>query len=227
MVCNGRKISSATVGAGLRVSPMATRASAPWHPPVSLHALALAALLLAAAVASAGPAGGTAAAPPPRDASPGTSGAERSNPDPADTAPAGPAMGADEHPSTPQDDLAPDDMVPRWLEAVRAQRRALQERRRAQHQARRRALDPVGSARQQAMEEEFRRRRREMRDMIARDRWLFLNFGPWLSPLPTAPGPSAPAGVAPSQAAPDDDAEQTAPAGELPEWDNGWYFRGW
>ncbi len=216
MVRNGRKISSATVGASLRASPMATRTPAHRHPPVSLRAVALAALLLA--VASAGQADSTTAAPP------GTSDAERPNPDPAN-----PAPGADEHPSAPQDDLAPDDMVPRWLEAVRAQRRALQERRRAQHQARRRALDPMGSARQQAMEEEFRRRRREMRDMIAQDRWLFLNFGPWLSPLPTPPGLSAPTGAAPSQAAPDDgdDAEQTAPIGEPPEWDNRWYFRGW
>jgi hypothetical protein len=139
------------------------------------------------------------------------------------------AQAGSEPQTAPQGSPAPDDMVPRWLEAVRAQRRALQERRRAQHQARRRALDPVGTARQEAMEEEFQRRRQEMRDMIAQDRWLFLNFGPWLSPLPTPPGISPPTGPA-APDSPHDPADETEPgpsAGDPPEWDNGWYFRGW
>ncbi|NBC13414.1 MAG: hypothetical protein GVY09_08730 [Gammaproteobacteria bacterium] len=170
----------------------------------------IAVLLLSAAAATAQPAGSAAdayAQAPPATAA---------------------RAGSDSQPA-PQGSPAPDDMVPRWLEAVRAQRRALQERRRAQHQARRRALDPVGTARQEAMEEKFQRRRQERRDMIAQERWLFLNFGPWLSPLSTPPGVAPPAGPAPFEPPPDfvDDAERVPSADDPPEWDNGWYFRGW
>lgn len=145
----------------------------------------------------------------------------------------------------PQDTSTPDDGVPRWLDAVRAQRQALQERRRAQHQARRRAIDPIGTARQEALEQEFLRRRREMRDLIEQERWLFLNFGPWLRPWPaprstiiTAAGTAKteatdelmPPASSPSELTPSDSVPSSGeprPAVELPDWDNGWYFRGW
>ncbi len=132
--------------------------------------------------------------------------------------------------SSVHDTGPPQDVVPRWLEAVRAQRQALQEDRRAQHQARRRALDPMGTARQEALEQAFQRRRQEMRAMIDQERRLFLNFGPWLNPLPSSPGISPPS-LPPAQGAPaqSERPENTppAPAYELPEWDNGWYFQGW
>lgn len=130
---------------------------------------------------------------------------------------------------------APPDGAPRWLDAVRAQRQALQDLRRAEHHARRRAFDPVGAARHEAMEEEFFRRRQEMRDQMAEDRWWFLNFGPWMAPLPSPPGALS----SPRQATPPDSGMEHHQASEAvraqappqhpdpPEWDNGWYFHGW
>lgn len=133
--------------------------------------------------------------------------------------------------TSPADAPVPHEGAPRWLEAVREQRRALQERRRAQHQARRRAIDPVRTARQEAMEQDFLRRRQEMRDLMAEERRMFLNLGPWLTPWPPPPGGAPPTRDAPS---PEPEAAAGAPpsesprsAYELPEWDNGWYFRGW
>lgn len=196
----------------------------PWPPrPLAAAASLTCALLLASAAAA------------PQGAAP--AGAAQ-----APAAPAAATEGSAEDPTPPmqphrQGEPAPHDVVPRWLEAVRAQRRALQERRRAQHQARRRALDPMGTARQEALEQELQRRRREMRDMIAQDRWLFLNFGPWLAPMPSPPVGNAPAGgpTDPPGEPPADPTgqtqEHTEPVprqmDELPEWDNGWYFRGW
>lgn len=212
MARNPRKISSATVGADPREVRAATANAAPRSAPLVVPGTTVAALMLTAALSTAEPQVSAANA----DA--------LEQPVAAAAAQAG-----TETRTAPQGSPAPDDMVPRWLEAVRAQRRALQERRRAQHQARRRALDPVGTARQEALEEEFQRRRQEMRDMIAQDRWLFLNFGPWLSPLPTLPGISPPAGPAAPDRAQDhaDDTERIRPADDPPEWDNGWYFHGW
>ena len=182
------------------------------YPGVALRATAVAVLMVSASMAQTPEQASSSHPPTPTEVAPAA--------DIADT----PAQ------SRPQDTPAPQDLAPRWLDAVRAQRRALQERRRAQHQARRRALDPVGTARQEALEQEFQRRRQEMRDMIAQDRWLFLNFGPWLAPLPSPPGASLPSATSPPEratepnSAPDD---SQAPVHELPDWDNGWYFRGW
>jgi hypothetical protein len=108
--------------------------------------------------------------------------------------------------------------VPRWFEEVRAQRQALQEQRRAQYEARRRAIDPVGAAQQEAREDAFLRRRQERRDMIDQDRRLFQNQGPWATPWPS-PLESVPAGEQGNMPA--------TPGESLPDWDNGWYFRGW
>jgi hypothetical protein len=106
--------------------------------------------------------------------------------------------------------------IPRWLDEVRAQRRALQELRRAEHDARRHAIDPLGAAQHDAREEAFLRRRQEIQSMMEQDRRLFLNQGPWLAPWP---GPPLPSDAAAGPGAP--------PAPELPDWDNGWYYHGW
>jgi len=132
--------------------------------------------------------------------------------------------------------------LPRWLEEVRAQRRALQRQRRAQHEARQRAIDPIGAAQREAREQEFYRHRQEMMQQMEQDRRLFLNFGPWASPLVGLPPtqPAQPAQQPPQQPQPKSAATQSGapPPGdvdsaqdtygyELPDWDNGWYFRGW
>jgi hypothetical protein len=123
------------------------------------------------------------------------------------------------------------DHVPRWLDAVRAQRRTLQADRRAQHQARRRAIDPVGTARQEALEQAFQRRRQEMRNRIAGERWLFINFGPWATPWPPAPIIGPMHGNSTSEPTSQELTQPTEPESaatqELPDWDNGWYFNGW
>ncbi len=108
--------------------------------------------------------------------------------------------------------------VPRWLDEVRSQRRALQEQRRAQRDARRRAIDPVGAAQFGAREDAFLRRRQERQDMIEQDRRSFLNQGPWSTPWPP-PRPAVPSG--------EQGEVPTTPDAESLDWDNGWYFRGW
>jgi hypothetical protein len=61
-----------------------------------------------------------------------------------------------------------------------------------------------------------------LRERIAEDRKLFMNSGPWQTPWPEAP-----------QFAPPVDPRLTPPGTESgaseepPEWDNGWYYRGW
>jgi hypothetical protein len=125
----------------------------------------------------------------------------------------------------------PESGVPRWLEDVRAQRRALQEGRRAMHQARRRAIDPVGAARQEALEQEFYRRRREMREMMANDRKLFRQSPPWQGPWLSAPNQASGHPDAGRRAGSQTEGgigqgtENTT--GKPAEWNNGWYFRGW
>ena len=132
---------------------------------------------------------------------------------------------ADEHES-------PTSNVSRWLDEVRAQRRALQEQRRAELDARRRAMNPVGAAQQEAREAEFLRRRQQRREMIEQDRKRFMSRGlsaqdGWLpaSPAPLSPAPLSPAPLSPVPLEPGDEmpALNTAPRG----WDNGWYFHGW
>jgi hypothetical protein len=156
----------------------------------------------------------------------------------ADTGPAAESRasgGAPEWTTPPQP--AAEDGVPRWLEDVRAQRRALQEQRRAHQAARRRAIDPVGEAERQAREQEFYRRRQDMRQMIEQDRRLFFNFGPWPSRWAVPPATTK----MPSDADYSRDSDQAqgagsgAPAGQsetqstpvLPDWNNSWYFHGW
>lgn len=126
--------------------------------------------------------------------------------------------------------------VPRWLKEVRAQRRALQEQRRAAHQARHDAIDPIGAAKREERQEQVQRRRREVRDFIEHERRLYLNWGPWVTPLvprpPSLPGvdPIAEGSIGSRNA--DDvghDPETRDGTKPLPpsDWDNRWYFHGW
>lgn len=128
----------------------------------------------------------------------------------------------------PRHDQRRDGTVPRWLEAVRAQRRALQQQHQAAHEARRQALDPVGSAQREARRERFLQRRQERRELIESERRRYWNSGPWLDPLPSPArpplaGPGSPAPEEPAQPAPDRERQAMPP----PDWDNLWYYRGW
>lgn len=148
-----------------------------------------------------------------------------------------PAPGLVMEPRRPQQ-TSPQSSVPRWLEEVRAQRRALHEQRRAAHQARLQALDPIGTAKRDERTELRLRRQGEVRDLIETERRLYLNRGPWFSPLvprpPPAPGlapltrnsvdpPPAPQKAAPGEQRPSSNADTQAP----PDWNNLWYYNGW
>lgn len=105
----------------------------------------------------------------------------------------------------------------RWLDAVRAQRQAWEERRRAAQEAmdaRRRLNDPRTSA-----HEEHMRRREALMEHIERDREHFLNQGPWQIPPPPNPGPPGSPGNPPGS-------DPTLAYPPLPGWDNRWYYRG-
>lgn len=123
--------------------------------------------------------------------------------------------------------------VPRWLEEVRAQRRALQQQRRAAHQARHEALDAIGAAKREERKEQIERRRQEVREFIAQERRLYLNRGPWIAPL--APHPPPIPGLDPlaGGSAGDGGTRDPVDASEQPavpapsDWDNRWYYNGW
>jgi hypothetical protein len=127
--------------------------------------------------------------------------------------------------------------VPRWLEEVRAQRQALQQQRRAAHQARREALDPIGTAQREQRKEQLLRRRQELRGRIEQERQnhlnqYYLNQGPWFAPL-------APMQVGDSLDENSIDGENRSGQGDAPkpedqpaglrpsEWNNLWYYNGW
>jgi hypothetical protein len=126
--------------------------------------------------------------------------------------------------------------VPRWLKEVRAQRRALQEQRRAAHQARHDAIDPIGAAKREERQEQLQRRRQEVREFIEYERRLYLNWGPWITPLvprpPSHPGadPIAEGSIGTRDdeaAAREPKAADGAPPAPPSDWDNRWYFHGW
>ncbi|MBP6807981.1 MAG: hypothetical protein KA125_06770 [Chromatiaceae bacterium] len=99
-----------------------------------------------------------------------------------------------------------------WLDAVRAQRRAWEERRQASREAtdaRRRYHSP----RAEALHLEQKRRRDTFLEQIERDREYFLGQGPWQTQAPPAP--------------PNPEASPDSPNSPLPGWDNRWYFRGY
>jgi hypothetical protein len=130
---------------------------------------------------------------------------------------------------------APEAPTP-WLDEVRAQRQAWEERREATRQAyeaRRRANNPRGAAVQEAWEEDTRRRRAARMERMAQDREHFRQIGPpepplgqpwgrppWTTDHPPPPpelGANTPVGI-PGQ--PEDHLPNP------PGWDNLWYFRG-
>jgi len=122
-----------------------------------------------------------------------------------------------------------------WLDEVRAQRQMRWERRRAAKEARharRRWIDPWGTAQQELREQETQRCHDAFLEHINRDREAFRNQVPWGFPQDPRPGQN-PTSPAASLRAPADDATeasgQAAPrtsAYPLPGWDNRWYYRG-
>jgi hypothetical protein len=141
------------------------------------------------------------------------------------------------------------DPMDEWLEEVKAQRRAWEERRRAAKEtmnARRRLTDPWGAAQQEARDKELQRRHDAMIEQFERDREAFRNQVPWPSspsrrdqgPAPAA-GQSAPAADAsapiqeridaPPPPAPERAPQNAANSSTYPPsgWDNRWYYRGY
>jgi hypothetical protein len=103
--------------------------------------------------------------------------------------------------------------------------------------ARRRWIDPWGSAQKDAWEKETQRRREAFMEHIERERDAFRsNSPPWAmrpDPWREAPQPETgepPEDTLPHQRPPDADVGVTAPASPyppLPGWNNRWYYRGY
>lgn len=154
----------------------------------------------------------------------------------------------------PQGMSAPDPST-RWLDEVRAQRKAWEERRRASREAfeaRRRLADPWGAAQHEVWEDEVERRREARR--LQREQEHLRDLGPSDPPLPWPeavyphgfPGriPPPTAGSPPSASA-TAEGRGAAPGEPLPpgiiyppdtplrgsyspqDWDNLWYYRGY
>jgi hypothetical protein len=130
---------------------------------------------------------------------------------------------------------APEAPTP-WLDEVRAQRQAWEERREATRQAyeaRRRANNPRGAAVQEAWEEDTRRRRAARMERMAQDREHFRQIGP---PEPPLGQPWAPPPWTTDHPPPPPDLGASTPMvipgqpedglPNPPGWDNLWYFRG-
>jgi len=129
--------------------------------------------------------------------------------------------------------------VPQWLDEVRAQRQAREERRRAAKEAmgaRRRWLDPWGAAQQEAWEQETQRRRDAFMEKVERDRKAFRSHSPWGPPhnpwrdeAPAlGPGPEFRSPSSPDTAEAAGQAVTPAePYPPLHGWDNRWYYRGY
>ncbi|MEA3639424.1 MAG: hypothetical protein VBE63_05710 [Lamprobacter sp.] len=129
--------------------------------------------------------------------------------------------------------IGPPSSTPPWLEEVRAQRRALREQRRHAHEARMKALDPIGAAQRDEHKELVRRRQEEMRDLFETERRLYLNRGPWFSPLtpnqPLAPAltPFAGGSLNPQVRAADEQPSDSTRGLAPSDWNNLWYYNGW
>ena len=124
------------------------------------------------------------------------------------------------------------DPLPQWLDEVKAQRQAWEERRRAAKEAvhaRRRQNDPWGAAQHEAREQESQRRRDAIVEQFERDRDAF--HTPWPGPRDQSPPPPQPqpGAVAPQPTAPDSAALNPADPSSYPPsgWDNRWYYRGY
>jgi hypothetical protein len=126
--------------------------------------------------------------------------------------------------------------VHRWLDEVRAQRQAREERRRAAKEAmeaRRRWIDPWGAAQQEAREQELQRRRDALKEKIEREREAFRSQVPWgpqqnpWQDEATGPGPDFPAVPDADTAGPPEQPLAPPTPYALPGWDNHWYYRGY
>lgn len=137
-----------------------------------------------------------------------------------------------------------------WLDEVRRQRKAWEERRQSAREAfdaRRRRQDPRGAAQQQVWKDDIRRRREARREQMEQEREYYRNLPPYqdppwvapadpsISPLPTAPGLTREPIAPDTDAGPNRDpaafgiippAEPAAPH-TPPNWDNLWYYRGY
>lgn len=107
---------------------------------------------------------------------------------PQDGSPPPPAYPAGTYPSGPGEmpPLNATHPANRWVDEVRAQRQAREERHKASREAfeaRRRAADPLGAAQQEDWEEEVERRREARRLRMEQDREHFRSLGP-TEPLP-------------------------------------------
>ncbi len=170
-----------------------------------------------------------------------------------------PLGGADDAASGPGRSATPSTAATRvtpWLDEVRAQRRAWEERRKAAHEAfeaRHRATDPWGAAQHDAWEDEVDRRREARRQQMEQDREHFRALAPPAPPVPPWPeplGPQQPFSRPPTpQPTPSElgSGEDSRPQlGESPsggviyppgappkapyspqDWDNLWYYRGY
>lgn len=143
-----------------------------------------------------------------------------------------------------------------WLDEVRAQRRAWEQRRKAAHDAfetRHRANDPWGAAQHDAWEDEIERRREARRQQMEQDREHFRSLTPAPPPAPwpelSSPqqsflGQPPQSGSQPSESAteqhgsiahdPAQGGPVVYPPGAPPrgpyspqDWDNLWYYRGY
>ena len=123
-----------------------------------------------------------------------------------------------------------------WLDEVRAQRRAREERRRATKEAidaRRRWIDPWGAAQHEAREQEVQRRRDAFLEKIEREREAFRNQAPWTPPQTpwpeeiAAPALETPAPVEAETAGSPEPSVQQPPPYAPHGWNNHWYYRGY
>lgn len=125
--------------------------------------------------------------------------------------------------------------VRQWLDEVRVQRQAREERRRADKEARdahRRWVDPWGAAQQEAREQETQRRRNAFFEHIERDREAFRIQVPW--GFPQDPRQEEAAGSQAEKQLPTDGDTVGVPRQAVPHpspypptgWDNRWYYRG-
>jgi hypothetical protein len=125
-----------------------------------------------------------------------------------------------------------------WLDEVRAQRQAWEERRRAAKEvinARRREIDPWGAAKQEAWEEENQRRREAFLQRIEREREVFRSQAPWgTAQTPWQDKPpdqdSRPEAMPQGHETVQDPTSKRDPYSPypmLPGWDNRWYYRGY
>lgn len=117
----------------------------------------------------------------------------------------------------------------RWLDAVRAQRKAWEEGRRASREAMdeyHRQHSPRPHTEAQARQEDYRQRREAFFERIERERDWFRTQVPWQMPSPPEPPvPYEPAEMANPSAPPETLSPPAFPA--LPGWDNRWYYQGY